>query len=118
VREATGTYNLALAYYLHEQGGQVAALNPLVIKRFIQMHLSKGKSDRKHAQLLLHYGQLQALKSWQPAETVLVECRQLEQVNEQLIKQKSMLSNSLQALQQQPVVSNSPYNASSSYSRP
>lgn len=49
VMEATGTYNLALAYYLHEQGGQVAALNPLVIKRFIQMHLSKGKSDRKDA---------------------------------------------------------------------
>jgi len=57
VMEATGTYNLALAYYLHEQGGQVAVLNPLVIKRFIQMHLSKGKSDRKDAQWLLRYGQ-------------------------------------------------------------
>lgn len=53
VLEATGTYNLAVAYYLHEQGGQVAVLNPLVIKRFIQMHLSKGKSDRKDAQWLL-----------------------------------------------------------------
>jgi transposase len=105
VMEATGTYNLVLAYYLHEQGGQVAVLNPLVIKRFIQMHLSKGKSDRKDAQWLLRYGQQQALKNWQPAEAVLVECRQLEQVNEQLIKQKSMLSNSLEALQQQPVVS-------------
>ena len=50
VMEATGTYNLAVAYYLHEQGGEVAVLNPLVIKRFIQMHLSKGKSDRKDAQ--------------------------------------------------------------------
>jgi transposase len=53
VLEATGTYNLALAYYLHEQGGQVAVLNPLVIKRFIQMHLRKGKSDRKDAQWLV-----------------------------------------------------------------
>ena len=50
VMEATGTYYLALAYYLHEQGGQVAVFNPLIIKRFIQMHLSKGKSDRKDAQ--------------------------------------------------------------------
>jgi transposase len=105
VMEATRTYNLALAYYLHEQGGQVAVLNPLVVKRFIQMYLSKGKSDREDAQWLLRYGQQQALKSWQPAETVLFECRQLEQVNEQLIKQKSMLSNSLAALQQQPIVS-------------
>ncbi|WP_226163628.1 IS110 family RNA-guided transposase [Hymenobacter terricola] len=101
--EATGTYNLALAYYLHEQGGQVAVLNPLVIKRFIQMHLSKGKSDRKDAQWLLRYGQQQPLKVWQPDETVLVECRQLEQVTEQLLKQKVMVSNAREALQQQPI---------------
>jgi transposase len=36
---------------------------------------------------------------------VLVECRQLEQVSEQLIKQKTMVSNSLEALTQQPVQS-------------
>jgi transposase len=105
VLEATGTYNLALAYYLHEQGGQVAVLNPLVIKRFIQMHLSKGKSDRKDAQWLLRYGQQQPLKVWQPDETVLVECRQLEQVNEQLFKQKTMVSNALEALERQPIIS-------------
>ncbi|WP_416381015.1 hypothetical protein [Hymenobacter sp. GOD-10R] len=40
VMEATGTYNLAVAYYLHEQGGQVAVLNPLVIKRFIQIKVA------------------------------------------------------------------------------
>ena len=105
VMEATGTYNLAVAYYLHEQGGQVAVLNPLVIKRFIQMHLSKGKSDRKDAQWLLRYGQRQAVKVWQPEESLLVECRQLEQVTEQLLKQKTMVSNSLEALQRQPVIS-------------
>ena len=105
VMEATGTYNLALAYYLHEQGGQVAVLNPLVIKRFIQMHLGKGKSDRKDAQWLLRYGQQQPLKVWQPDEAVLVACRQLEQVNEQLLKQKVMISNALEALQHQPVIS-------------
>jgi len=105
VMEATGTYYLALAYHLHEQGGQVAVLNPLVIKRFIQMHLSKGKSDRKDAQWLLRYGQQQAVKIWQPDENVLVECRQLEQVTEQLLKQKTMVSNALEALQRQPVIS-------------
>ncbi|SMB92355.1 transposase IS111A/IS1328/IS1533 [Hymenobacter roseosalivarius DSM 11622] len=105
VLEATGTYNLALAYYLHEQGGQVAVLNPLVIKRFIQMYLSKGKSDRKDAQWLLRYGQQQPVNVWQPDETVLVECRQLEQVSEQLLKQKTMVSNALEALQRQPIIS-------------
>ncbi len=105
VLEATGAYYLALAYYLHEQKGQVVVLNPLVVKRFIQMHLGKGKSDRKDAQWLLRFGQQQAVKPWQPEETVLVECRQLEQVSEQLLKQKTMVSNSLEALQRQPVIS-------------
>src|SRR4028119_828649 len=43
VLEATGTYYLALAYYLHEHGASIAVFNPLVVKHFIQMHLSKGK---------------------------------------------------------------------------
>jgi transposase len=47
---------------LHAQGAQVVVLNPLVIKRFIQMHLGKGKSDRKDAQWLLRYGQQQVTK--------------------------------------------------------
>jgi transposase len=105
VLEATGTYNLCLAYYLQEQGGQVAVRNPLVIKRFLQMPLGKGKSDRKDAQWLLRYGQQQPLPVWQPEEPVLVECRQLEQVMEQLIRQRTMVRNSLQALPHQPIVS-------------
>jgi transposase len=105
VMEATGTYYLALAYYLHGRATQVTVLNPLIIKRFIQMHLGKGKSDRKDAQWLMRYGQQQATSCWQPDEALLVECRQLEQVSEQLLKQKTMVSNSLEALTQQPVIS-------------
>jgi transposase len=105
VLEATGTYYLALAYYLHEQGGQVVVLNPLIIRRFIQMHLGKSKTDRKEAHWLLRYGQQQAVTLWQPAESVLVACRQLEQVTEQLLKQKTMVSNSLEAVERQPVIS-------------
>jgi len=51
--KAMGTYYLALAYHLHQQGGQVAVLNPLIIRRFIQMHLSKSKTDRKDVHALL-----------------------------------------------------------------
>ncbi len=105
VMEATGSYYLALAYYLVEQGARVAVVNPLVVRRFIQMHLGKGKSDRKDAQWLLRYGQQQSPKPWQPDDAVLVECRQLEQVSEQLIRQKTMTRNSLEALAQHPVVS-------------
>ncbi|WP_158022781.1 IS110 family transposase [Hymenobacter coccineus] len=105
VLEDTGPYYLAVAYHLVAAGAQVAVLNPLVVKRFIQMHLDKGKSDRKDAQWLLRYGQQQATPRWQPEEAVLVECRQVEQVVELLIRQKKMVHNALEALQAQPVVS-------------
>ncbi|KAA5548372.1 IS110 family RNA-guided transposase [Adhaeribacter rhizoryzae] len=105
VMEATGIYYLQLAYYLHEQGAQVVVVNPVIIKRYIQMHLGKGKSDKKDAQWIRRYGEQTQVAFWQPEEQVIVECRQLEQVIEQLIKQKTMIINSLEALERQPVKS-------------
>ncbi|MCJ8166738.1 IS110 family transposase [Pontibacter sp. E15-1] len=105
VMEATGVYYLQLAYYLVEQGTQVAVVNPVVIKRYIQMRLGKGKSDRKDAQWIMRFGEHNQVDCWQPEEQVIVECRQLEQVIEQLIKQKTMVINSLEALDRKPVVS-------------
>jgi len=105
VMEATGIYYLQLAYYLYEQGAQVVVVNPVIIKRYIQMHLGKGKSDKKDAQWIRRYGEQTQVAYWQPEESVIVECRQLEQVIEQLIKQKTMVINSLEALSQQPIVS-------------
>lgn len=103
VMEATGAYYMQLAYFLYAQGAAVAVINPVVIKRFVQMHLGKGKSDKKDAQWIMRYGQQNQVKQWQPEAPLLVECRQLEQAIEQLIKQKTMLSNSLEALERQPV---------------
>lgn len=105
VMEATGICYLQLAYYLSEQGAQVAVVNPVVIKRYIQTHLGKGKSDKKDAQWIMRYGEQNQVAHWQPEEQMIVECRQLEQVTEQLIKQKIMVINSLEALERQPVIS-------------
>jgi transposase len=101
--EATGAYYMQLACFLYSQGVAVAVINPVVIKRFVQMHLGKGKSDKKDAQWIMRYGQQNQVKQWQSEAPPLVECRQLEQVIEQLIKQKTMVSNSLEALERQPV---------------
>jgi len=105
VMEATGIYYLQLAYYLNEQGAQIAVVNPIIIKRYIQMHLGKGKSDKKDAQWIMRYGEQNQVAPWQPEEQIIVECRQLEQLTEQLIKQKTMVINSLEALERQPIVS-------------
>ena len=105
VMEATGIYYLQLAYYLYEQGAPVVVVNPVIIKRYIQMHLGKGKSDKKDAQWIRRYGEQAQTTHWQPEVSLIVECRQLEQVIEQLIKQKTMIINSLEALELQPVKS-------------
>ena len=106
VMEATGIYYLHLAYFLYGQGAQLVVVNPVIIKRFIQMHLGKGKSDKKDAQWIQRYGEQNQVAFWQPEQPVIVECRQLEQVTEQLIKQRTMVINALEALKRQPVASN------------
>ena len=80
-------------------------LTPLVVKRFIQRPLGQGNRDRKDAQGRRRVGQPQEGKGWPPQEAVLVECRPLEHVREQLLKQQTMLRTSLQALPQPPLVS-------------
>jgi hypothetical protein len=47
VMEATGVYYIRLAFFLHQHGCTLSVVNALSIKRFIQMHLERNKSDRK-----------------------------------------------------------------------
>src|SRR5690606_40012347 len=49
VMEATGYYHYQLAYYLLESGIKVSVENPLAVKRFIQMKLSKIKTDKSRS---------------------------------------------------------------------
>ncbi|WP_442903876.1 IS110 family transposase, partial [Gilvimarinus sp. 1_MG-2023] len=46
VMEATGYYHYQLAYFLLESGIKLSVENPLSVKRFIQMKLSKIKTDK------------------------------------------------------------------------
>jgi transposase len=55
VMEATSTYHLPLALWLHDHGVQVVIENPLKIKRFSQMHLQRCKSDKADARMIREY---------------------------------------------------------------
>ncbi len=46
VMEATGYYHYQLAYFLVENNLPVSVENPLAVKRYIQMKLSKIKTDK------------------------------------------------------------------------
>ena len=60
--EATGNYHFQLAYYLLEAGIKVSAENPLSVKRFVQMELSKIKTDKSDSKLICEYAQKVELK--------------------------------------------------------
>ena len=49
VMEASGPYYLRLASYLVSKNIRVSVINPLVIRRFCQMRMSRAKTDKKDA---------------------------------------------------------------------
>ncbi|NYJ27753.1 transposase [Allomuricauda sp. ARW1Y1] len=51
VMEATGYYHYLLAQFLFDQGMAVSVVNPLSVKRFVQMKLSKVKTDKSDAKV-------------------------------------------------------------------
>jgi transposase len=62
IMEATGYHHLRLAYYLLDNNFKVSIVDPLSIKRFIQMKLSKVKTDKADARMIRLYGQSNELK--------------------------------------------------------
>lgn len=102
--EATGNYHLRLADYLHNAGVDVVVENPLKIKRFSQMKLQRTKTDKADAKLIYDYAKMVLSTSspqlWQPDNTEIGHLKQYDSVRQQLVKQRSALSNSEEALAQ------------------
>ena len=95
VMEATGYYHYQLAYYLLESGLKISVENPLAIKRFIQMKLSKIKTDKIDSKLICEYAQQVDLKLWQGNSKHQLECLQMTRLLSVYTKQSTMLKNKL-----------------------
>jgi transposase len=93
VMEATGIYHARLALKLHASGRRVSVVNPLVIKRYSQMQLSRVKSDKADAELIRRYGQQHALSPWSPAAAVVLELQQAHGWLDDLIRERTRLVN-------------------------
>jgi transposase len=104
VMEATGNYHLRLADYLHRAGVDIVVENPLKIKRFSQMNLQRTKTDKADAKLIYDYGNrilsMAKPQLWKPDNTEIGHLKQYDSVRQQLVKQRSALSNSEEALAQ------------------
>ena len=97
VMEATGIYHTRLALQLYESGRRVTVVNPLVIKRFAQMQLSRVKSDKADAALIRHYGLRHELLPWSPASQEILELQQAHSWLDDLTRERARLVNRQEA---------------------
>ena len=95
VMEATGYYHYQLAYFLLESGVKVSVENPLSVKRFIQMKLSKIKTDKSDSKLICEYAKQVELKLWRRNSKHQTECLQMTRLLSVYTKQSTMLKNKL-----------------------
>ena len=95
VMEATGYYHCRLAYFLQDNAIMISIVNPLSIKRFIQMKLSKIKTDKSDAKMICQYAQSVELKLWQGKSENQIECLQIISALSIYTKQGTALKNKI-----------------------
>jgi len=93
VMEATGYYHYCLAQYLYDLGYIVSVVNPLAVKRFVQMKLSKIKTDKSDALAICQYASLNEVPIFTSRDSNQAECLQLMSLIEIYLKQSAALKN-------------------------
>jgi transposase len=99
VMEATGPYYLPLACWLCSQGIAVSVINPLVIKRYCQMKLSRAKTDKADARQLAEYGRINDLEIWSAPEEYVLHLKQYWAYEQQLKGSEVALGNLLESME-------------------
>ena len=95
VMEATGYYHYRLAQYLYKKGVEVSVVNPLCVKRFIQMKLAKVKTDKSDAKWICEYGQKNEVPLYNALTDVQAECLQLFRLLDVYVKKSTATKNKL-----------------------
>jgi transposase len=97
IMEATGPYYLRLASWLFQNGFKVSVVNPLVIRRFCQMKLTRAKTDKTDAKMIAWYGKTERPAAWEPPAEYIVRLQQLDAIADLLIKNRTAFYNQLEA---------------------
>lgn len=103
VMESTGIYHTKLAYKLSAAGFKVSVVNPLIIKRYSQMHLRRVKTDSVDAKLIAEYGYeyQHKLSLFTPKEESQTHVDNLIKAIDDLSQQKTVCNNQYLALKKQ-----------------
>ena len=97
VMEASGPYYLQLASFLYDAEISVSVINPLIIRRFSQMRMSRAKTDKKDAKMIAEYGKTEQPVLWQKPEQHVITLRQTEALLARLQTEHTSLNNQLES---------------------
>jgi transposase len=95
VMEATGYYHYRLAQFLYKNGVIVSVVNPLSVKRFIQMKLAKVKTDKSDAKAICEYGVINEVPLYTALTDVQSECLQLFRLLDSYLKKRTATKNKM-----------------------
>lgn len=93
--EATGYYHYRLAQFLYKNGVVVSVINPLSIKRFIQMKLAKVKTDKSDSKAICEYALINDVPIYDALTDVQSECLQLFRLLDTYLKQRTATKNKM-----------------------
>lgn len=99
VMEATGSYHYRLAMHLYDKSIVVSVVNPVIIKRYMQMKLKRFKTDKSDALMIYKYACSQELELWRPNDDYIERGRELLSLIQMYLKQTTALKNKLHALE-------------------
>jgi len=105
VMEATGVYYIRLAFFLHSQHCALSVVNAMSIKRYIQMHLERNKSDKKDSGWICKYAVEQRPAFWQMPDNAYFQCKQMFNTIREYAEQIKRFNNQLHSLKLLPVIS-------------
>ena len=93
VMEATGYYYYRLAQFFYKNGITVSVVNPLSVKRFIQMKLAKVKTDKSDAKAICEYAVINEVALYTALTEVQREYLQLFRVLDSYLKKRTATKN-------------------------
>ncbi|MCX6147016.1 MAG: transposase [Candidatus Kapabacteria bacterium] len=101
IMESTSTYCFNLAYFILLYGSISYIVNPLRIKHFVKMSLSKCKTDKQDAIQITKFAEkmFDELSPFKPASKNLEESKQIYNGIDQYIKCKTIFMNQLEAIE-------------------
>jgi transposase len=104
VMEATGSYWMRMALYLHQAGFVVSVINPIRSRYFARMQLQQTKTDAIDARLLTHLGMVMKPAIWTPPPAIYHELQQRLTYRDDLVAMRVQERNRLHALTHQATI--------------